>query len=69
MFNKKDRKNASKSEGLDWSHESLVSALGAGETAETQLPESEQIKLSKERQVKETLLKLDAIAKETPSEV
>ena len=41
MFGKKDRKNASRSEGVDRLHESLVSALGAGELSETQLSKSE----------------------------
>ena len=69
MFAKKDRKNASRSEGLDRSHESLVSALSAGEVTETQLSESEQAKLIKEQQAKEIPLKLDAIAKEAPAEI
>ena len=69
MFGKKDRKNSSKNEGLDRSQESLVSALGAGESSETQLSENEKMKLNKEQQAKEILLKLDAIAKDTPAEV
>ena len=69
MFAKKDRKNASRSEGLDRSHESLVSALGVGEAAETQLSESEQVKLIKEQQAQEILLQLDAIAKDAPAEI
>ena len=63
MFSKKDRKSASRSEGLDCSHESIVSALGAGETADTQIPQSDRLKFTKEQQAKEILLKLEA----TPS--